>query len=167
MINEKNILAYVSAYYLFLQIPAFSKVHKQLCGKLGINWELDLSFTQYMNFLMPFLGFVGFMKLFTKNPEGNSQAFSDKWSIGHFSCGVLAQHFTKNSDKSLLLHLIFEIYEKTERFWVARQFLPLSIRQLFELEGYEEGDSLENLCGDFFYFYAGVLLYNKIFLLKV
>ena len=50
MINKitvENVIGYVSAYYIFLQIPAFAKVHKELCKKLGIDWELDLSFTQY------------------------------------------------------------------------------------------------------------------------
>lgn len=88
---------------------------------------------------------------------------TDKWYLGHFASGVIAQNVLKDSDKALLGHLIWEVYEKTGRFQIIRKFLPLWIRQLFELEGYENGDSLENLVGDFYYFYLGVLVYKLFY----
>ena len=161
MLTEKNILTYVSAYYLLLQIPIFQKIHQTICQSIGINWKLDTSFTQYLNFLMPFLTIVAIFKAIEQQKvEGNSQAFTDNWSLGHYTSGIILQKYFNDSDKSLLIHLIWEIYEKTGRFRLLRKILPLSLRKLFELEGYEEGDSLENVVGDFYYFYLGVLTYN-------
>lgn len=163
MITEKKILTFISAYYLLLQIPTFSNVHKKLCKSIGIDWKLNLSFTQYMNFLMPFLAIIIIIK---KNKQkGNSQNLYDIWSLGHFTCGVLGQAFWNDSDKALIAHLIFEIYEKCGRFQIIKKILPKYLNQLFQLDDYD-GDNIENVTGDFFFFYLGVLVYNKFLQMK-
>ena len=164
MLTEKNILTYVSAYYLLLNVPQFQKIHQQICKSIGIDWKFDLSFTQYMNFLLPFLSIVAILKAIDQQKiEGNSQDMTDKWSIAHFTSGIIAQNVLKDSNKALLGHLIWEVYEKSGSFRLLYKYFPKWLNQLFELEGYENGDSLENVAGDFMYFYLGILVYKLFY----
>lgn len=120
-------------YYLLLNVPQFQKIHQQICNKIGIDWQFDLSFTQYMNFLMPFLSIVAILKAINKEKiEGNSQAMTDKWSFAHFTSGVIAQKVLKNSDKALLGHMIWEVYEKSGTFRLLYKYFPKWLNQLFE-----------------------------------
>ena len=164
MITEKKILTFVSAYYLLLQIPTFSNTHKKLCKSIGIDWKLNLSFTQYMNFLMPFLAIIVIIKK-NEPKKGNSIHLYDIWSLAHFTSGILGQAFWNDSDKALIAHLIFEIYENCGSIKIIRNILPKNLKKIFQLNDYN-GDTIENVTGDFFFFYLGVLVYNKFLQMK-
>jgi hypothetical protein len=94
--------------------------------------------------------------------KGESLHMFDVWSIARFCSGILVQNLCYDDNDALLAHLAFECFESCEIFKSLGNILPSYVQSELQMDTYE-GDSLENVCGDFIAFYAGCVLSKKIY----
>ncbi len=83
--------------------------------------------------------------------------FSDKFSLLHFSVGIIFRFFHISLENSIILHTLFEILENSK---LGIKFIDKQLK--FWPGGKRQADTLINSIGDLFYFICGWIIADYI-----